>query len=99
MNKAYDAPAEVIGDVVRTLIETQLAKVTSFQSPSLTVKATRVMFAGRLDSRDKRADVRVTIGAPNYAERKFIKACKRAGEPFPIKKLQLKDPPKKKCHA
>jgi hypothetical protein len=31
-----------------------------------------------------------TDGRPNYAERKFIKACKQAGEKFPIKKIQVK---------
>jgi len=38
----------------------------------------------------------LTIGRPNYAEREFIKLCKKAGEPFPVKKMQLKFYPKKK---
>lgn len=31
-----------------------------------------------------------TVGRPNYAERKFIKQCDKAGEPLPVKKVQLK---------
>jgi hypothetical protein len=31
-----------------------------------------------------------TIGKPNYEEREFIKKCKKAGEPFPVKKIQVK---------
>jgi hypothetical protein len=38
----------------------------------------------------------VTIGAPNYKEREFIKKCKKSGESFPIKKIQLKHYPIKK---
>lgn len=34
-------------------------------------------------------ELAVTIGRPNYLARKFIKQAKRAGEPFPIKKVQL----------
>lgn len=41
-------------------------------------------------------DLRLTIGRPNYSERKFIKQCVKAGEPFPIKKIQLKYWPMKK---
>jgi hypothetical protein len=43
-----------------------------------------------LRSRTKRqTEIVVTIGKPNYAERKFIELAKKAGEPFPIKKIQL----------
>ncbi len=38
----------------------------------------------------------VTIGKPNYANRMFIAACKKAGEPLPVKKVQLKYWPKKR---
>jgi hypothetical protein len=34
-----------------------------------------------------------TIGIPNYL-REFIRKCKKAGEPFPVKKIQLKFLPK-----
>lgn len=90
MNVKYDAPASVIGKVVRTLLEGQAAKVTAYLSPQLTVKASRVLFGRKIDKRDRRADVRLTVGVPNYAERRFIKACLAAGEPFPVKKFQVR---------
>lgn len=38
----------------------------------------------------------VSFGAPNYLEREFIRKCKIAGEPFPVKKIQLRPYPKSK---
>lgn len=32
----------------------------------------------------------LTIGRPNYAERQFIKAARKAGEALPVKRPQLK---------
>lgn len=46
-------------------------------------------------SRNRREEMVVTFGAPNYLEDKFIKKLKEAGEPFPVKKVQLKAYPKK----
>ena len=40
--------------------------------------------------------VRLWLGRPNYAERKFIKLCKLAGEPFPVKEIQHKGWPSKR---
>jgi hypothetical protein len=69
-------------------------RATVYRSPRLVVSAQRVMFQGRIDGRDSRATIVVKIGAPNFAERKFIKACQKAGERFPVRKVQLKFPPK-----
>lgn len=92
MNPKFDASAAVIGKVVRTLVETEGArKVTAFLSPTMTVKASFVLFGGKSPSeRARSADIRLTIGDPNFAERRFIKDCRRAGEPFPVKKLQVR---------
>lgn len=43
-----------------------------------------------------REEIVITFGAPNYADRIFIKDCKKAGEPFPIKKIQYRKYPVKK---
>lgn len=64
-------------------------RVTKFLSPALTVKAT---YRGKRDGRERRHIVSVTFGPPNYAERQFIKDCQSAGEPFPVKKLQIYAP-------
>ena len=92
MNQKYDVKGDIIGHVVRTLLATDARKVTAYLSPKLTVKASRLTFDGRVDKRSSRADVRLTLGVPNHAERAFIKACVKAGEPFPVARFQVKMP-------
>lgn len=52
------------------------------------------VIAACLQKRPRKGDLRHTIilkiGRPNFREREFIKACRKAGEPFPVKKVQLK---------
>lgn len=50
----------------------------------------------RFSRRNTRDDFVLKIGAPNYEERDFIRRCKRAGEPLPVRKVQLKFWPAKK---
>ena len=47
-------------------------------------------------SRNSREEMVVTIGCPNYLERKFVAKCKKSGEPFPVKKVQFRHFPIKK---
>ncbi len=77
MNPVIRAAAKVI-EIVRygDAVETAIKYLAS----DFTVKAT---------SRGDKEYV-VTIGRPNYAERLFIKKAIAAGEPFPIKKIQLR---------
>lgn len=82
----------VVGKVVDALIASNARRATKFLSEKETVRAQRVMFNGRIDKRDKRTTVVVTFGTPNYLERDFIKKLKKAGAPFPVKKIQLKFP-------
>lgn len=67
-------------------------KATVFLSRTLVVKATRRL---KPYKRARTTELVLTIGAPNYAERQFIRACDKAGEPFPVRKVQLKWYPKK----
>lgn len=78
-----------IGQVIDCLIANDARKATKFISPKLVITATRKIFGGEID---KRANIEVVIkiGKPNFAERDFIKQCKKAGEPFPVKKIQIK---------
>ncbi|MFA5382080.1 MAG: hypothetical protein WC356_02860 [Candidatus Micrarchaeia archaeon] len=71
------------GEVAFEVFNNSFKRATKYVSDNLTVKAT---------SRCVRAakELILTAGKPNYAERKFIKLCKKAGEKFPIKKIQLK---------
>lgn len=58
-----------------------------FISKNLSVRAAR---RHKPDKRSSITEILVTIGKPNYAGREFVKLCKKAGEPFPVKKIQMK---------
>lgn len=83
-------PLRTVSRVVQTLLNQEAKKVTAFVSPTLTVKASRILYDNKIDRRNKRAEIVLTLGVPNYAERKFIKLCQRAGERFPVRKLQVR---------
>ncbi len=51
----------------------------------------------KYSKRSTREDMTVKVGAPNYLERAFIKRCKKAGEPIPIKRVQIKAWPAKRA--
>ena len=61
-------------------------QAVKYLSPKSVVKATARFKPRR---RERHREVLVSVGVPNYRERGFIKAAKKAGEPFPIKKIQL----------
>lgn len=75
------------GAVVATVIAERVKQATKYLGETLTVKATH---RGTWNGRDRRNEVLLTWGSPNWSERKFIRLAKRAGEPFPIKKIQVK---------
>lgn len=78
---------QIIGSVVSTLLFSDAKKVTKFLSPKLRITATR---SHKRDRRNTRESFIVTIGQPNYEQRQLVKAAIAAKEPFPIRKLQIK---------
>lgn len=79
-----------------------LISATKYISPKLIVRLVRKRIDGKIDnsSRDSSPNFILTVGRPNYLERDFIKSCKKANEPFPIKKIKLKfQKAKKKSNA
>lgn len=87
-------PSKEIGEVVSCcLVIPNVRRATAYINEKFTVKATRQR---REDRGDNSATILVTVGAPNFVERRFIRLAKKAGEPFPIKKIQLKFWPEKK---
>lgn len=74
---------------VTALIDNGARRATKFIAPSFVVSAQRVTWGNRIDKRDKRIQIALKIGTPNYHERQFIKDCLKAGEPFPVKKIKL----------
>lgn len=78
---------------IETLMAVGARKATVYQHPKLTIKATRIL---KPNKRDRSTTLVLTMGAPNYEERAFIKKCLKAQEPFPVRKVQLKHYPEKR---
>jgi hypothetical protein len=85
---------QAVGKVLEALVENKAWKATAYLSEKFVVNMTRKLYNGKFPNNTE-LDIVLTIGRPNYLQREFIKDCKKAGEPFPVKKVQLKFPPKK----
>lgn len=86
---------QAIAEVVEAVIVNNAKRATKYFAANDVVTATRKLYKGRIDKRDKSIVIVLKIGRPNYAEREFIKQCKKVKEPFPIKRVQLKYPKSK----
>ena len=64
-----------------------LKRVTVYLDEKTTVKCTRYV---PVDGRMRSESFVLTVGRPNYAERKFIRACKKAGRKLPLRIPTLK---------
>lgn len=72
---------------IAALQQSNAHTATVFLSDRRTVTATRLRYRGRPDRHTFEA--RLTIGRPNYRGRQFIRLAQRAGERFPIRRVQL----------
>lgn len=80
-----------VDQCVRTILyDSRIATVTKYVTESLTVKVTRRLYGKKRRPSLTRSEFVVTAGRPNYAERAFIRKLGKAGEPFPVKKVQVK---------
>lgn len=87
------ATRAAIMKVIEPTISGHCRQAIVYLAPDLVVTATR-----RHKPKGRRAtrnEVLLTIGQPNYLARRFIAACKKAGEPFPVKRVQFKHYPVK----
>jgi hypothetical protein len=69
-------------------------RAVKYVTPKLVVKATR---RHRRDRRSQHEEFVVTVGTPNFRERAFIKQCLRAGERFPVKRVQVQAWPSRRA--
>jgi hypothetical protein len=74
--------------VAQALLDSGAYQAVLYVSPTRTIKATRKRLRGKFDRRS--VELILTDGPPAYAERQRIKLLKKAGEPFPVKKVQLR---------
>lgn len=85
MNKIpLNAVVQVVEIAMR---DPKIKRTTKIISPRVIVRCTR--------RHPRASEFVLKIGSPNYLERDFIKLCTKAGEPYPIKKVQIKFYPKK----
>lgn len=80
INKKTTYP--IFGTLIGSVMEGGYWRATKYFSEKLIIRATR-------RRNDDVVSILLSICPPNIKERKFIKLCKKAGEPFPIKKIQL----------
>ncbi len=81
--------AEYAERLIDLLSATGAHVATKYVSEKQVVRATRIFYRGSRPDRHS-FEIRLQASRPNFAERKFIKLCVEAGEPFPVKKTQLK---------
>lgn len=81
--------------LIGKLLSGEVITATEYLTPKLVARATRRRF-GKKILKNEDIEIVLKIGKPNVAERKFVKLCLKAKEPFPIKKIQIKpyDPKK-----
>ena len=82
-----DEVATACRALVTVLVGQRAKRATKFLSHHLTVKATH---RGKWDARDGRNEILLTWGKPNWKEQRFLTKIQRAGEPLPVKKIQIK---------
>lgn len=80
---------------IEILLRTNAKRTTKYLSDKFVISAQRKTYNNRLLP-NQNAEIILKMGKPNYAERDFIRRCKKAGEPFPIKRVQIKEFPIKK---
>lgn len=85
---------QVFGQLAECILEGGAYKATKYYGDRLIVKATLRKDKHFKGTHTKWPFVTIlfTVGKPNYEEREFIKKCFAAGEPLPVKKIQLKYP-------
>ena len=88
LNEVQKAILQVYAEVGKAASPELIPRsAVKFIDPKLVVRATRRF---KPDRRNTRTEILLTVGRPNYAERKFVKLCVKAGEPFPVKRVQVR---------
>ena len=83
-----------VSQTVEALIRTNSYRAVKYLDEKTVVSACR---KHKPSKRDTSSDFVLKIGRPNYLERRFVRLCKAAGEPFPVRKVQLQPWPVKRA--
>jgi len=75
--------------LIGALLASEAWRATLYVDAQHVVRATRRWYRRGRKPDDERPEILVSFTRPNYRERDFIKACRKSGEPLPVKKVQL----------
>ena len=83
------------------LANNNVVRATKYLAPNMIIRGVRKTYKiyKRKPRTNHNVEISLTIGKPNYVEREFIALCKKAKEPFPVKKIQLRVYDIKKKHT
>lgn len=92
------------GTLYLALATTGAHHATKYLTPKLRIKLTRKAYEddfrrGAFSTTAaalRNQEFTLSVGDPNYEERQFVADCRKAGEPFPVKQIQLKYLPKRR---
>lgn len=83
-------PGNALDRLQRVISEPGVIQATKYLSPNLVARATRRRYGKHKRASQRSLELVVNIGPPNYREREFIRRCQKAGEPFPVRKIQVR---------
>jgi len=83
-------PRKIFSELAEVILEGGAVRATKYYDDKTVVSCKRKLFGGKIDKRSDITELLFKIGAPNYKEQEFIRKCKKVGEPFPVKKIQMK---------
>lgn len=86
-------PRRIFQTLVQLVLDQGAKKATYYFSEKEVAKLT---YFGHRRRNERRQTMTLTVGNPNWDEREFIRKAKKAGESFPIKKVQLRFAKKRK---
>lgn len=89
MDKELKPLFKCFDEMLEIMLGDEVVCATKYLSSKLIIRATRRRYKGKISNK-RPFEVMLTMGKPNYREREFIRKCKKAKEPFPVKKIQLK---------
>jgi hypothetical protein len=81
--------AAVFAELAECILVDGAYKATKYLSPTLTIKATRKRYKGKI-LKGHAIDIVFTVGKPNYEERGVIKQQKKMGVVFPMNHIPKK---------
>lgn len=91
MNAINAGVRKAIVDLYERVLSTDSRQGTKYLADNLTVKFTRKSYAGKPERKNARGETYLlTVGKPNYAERKQISFLKKKGVEFPAPGILLR---------